>query len=66
MGVIHAKHNFGTGIIEPTDDLSLANPFLLPEASGVRYYASTDLTGGHLSTMLSNVNCNGRRNIPNS
>lgn len=35
--------------------LSLANPFLLPEKSGVRYYATTDLTGGHLSTMLSNA-----------
>ena len=35
--------------------LSLANPFLLPETSGVRYYASEDLTGGHLSTMLSNA-----------
>ncbi len=35
--------------------LSLANPFLLPEKSGVRYYANTDLTGGHLSTMLSNA-----------
>ena len=28
------------------------NPFLLPNRSGVRYYANTDLTGGHLSTML--------------
>ncbi len=36
-------------------DLSLANPFLLPETSGVRYYAIEDLTGGHLSTMLSNA-----------
>ncbi len=35
--------------------LSLANPFLLPEKSGVRYYANEDLTGGHLSTMLSNA-----------
>ncbi|MFN3165477.1 MAG: DUF1588 domain-containing protein [Phycisphaeraceae bacterium] len=35
--------------------LSLANPFLLPETSGVRYYANEDLTGGHLSTMLSNA-----------
>ncbi len=35
--------------------LSLANPFLLPEKSGVRYYATEDLTGGHLSTMLSNA-----------
>ncbi|MEO0477610.1 MAG: DUF1592 domain-containing protein, partial [Planctomycetota bacterium] len=36
-------------------DLSLANPFLLPTKAGVRYYANTDLTGGHLSTMLSNA-----------
>lgn len=35
--------------------LGLANPFLLPEKSGVRYYAIDDLTGGHLSTMLSNA-----------
>lgn len=35
--------------------LSLANPFLLPERSGVRYYADTDLTGGHLSSMLTNA-----------
>ncbi len=31
------------------------NPFLLPTRSGVRYYANTDLTGGHLSTMLTNA-----------
>jgi len=36
-------------------DLSLANPFLLPEVSGVRYYATEDLTGGHLSSMLTNA-----------
>jgi mono/diheme cytochrome c family protein len=35
--------------------LSYANPFLLPETSGVRDYANEDLTGGHLSTMLSNA-----------
>lgn len=35
--------------------LSLANPFLLPNRSGVRYFANTDLTGGHLSTMLTNA-----------
>lgn len=35
--------------------LSLANPFLLPTRSGVRYFADTDLTGGHLSTMLTNA-----------
>ena len=36
-------------------NLSLANPFLLPNASGVRYYANEDLTGGHLSSMLTNA-----------
>jgi len=35
--------------------LSLTNPFLLPTHSGVRYYADTDLTGGHLSSMLTNA-----------
>jgi hypothetical protein len=36
-------------------DLSLANPFLLPKTVGVRYYANEDLTGGHLSSMLTNA-----------
>ena len=36
-------------------NLSLTNPFLLPESIGVRYYADTDLSGGHLSTMLTNA-----------
>jgi hypothetical protein len=35
--------------------LTPTNPFLLPTRSGVRYYANTDLTGGHLSTMLTNA-----------
>ena len=35
--------------------LSLTNPFLLPNISGVRYYANEDLTGGHLSSMLTNA-----------
>ena len=35
--------------------LSLTNPFLLPTDTGVRYYANTDLTGGHLSSMLTNA-----------
>ena len=35
--------------------LSLTNPFLLPSQSGVRYYADTDLTGGHLSSMLTDA-----------
>ncbi len=37
------------------NQLSLTNPFLLPTQSGVRYYANTDLTGGHLSSMLTNA-----------
>jgi mono/diheme cytochrome c family protein len=37
------------------NQLSLTNPFLLPTRSGVRYYANTDLTGGHLSSMLTNA-----------
>ncbi|QDU98956.1 DUF1588 domain-containing protein [Lignipirellula cremea] len=36
-------------------NLSLTNPFLLPDRSGVRYYAETDLTGGHMSSMLTNA-----------
>ena len=36
-------------------DFSLTNPFLLPNRSGVRYYANEDLTGGHLSSMLTNA-----------
>jgi len=35
--------------------VSLANPFLLPKTIGVRYYANEDLTGGHLSSMLTNA-----------
>lgn len=36
-------------------NLGLANPFLLPTNSGIRYYANEDLTGGHLSSMLTNA-----------
>ena len=36
-------------------ELPLANPFLLPKTVGVRYYANEDLTGGHLSAMLTNA-----------
>ena len=35
--------------------VSLANPFLLPKSIGVRYFANEDLTGGHLSSMLTNA-----------
>lgn len=37
------------------NQLSLTNPFLLPTNSGVRYYANTDLTGSHISSMLTNA-----------
>ena len=35
--------------------VNLTNPFLLPPDSGVRYYDTTTLDGGHLLTMLSNA-----------
>jgi hypothetical protein len=46
-----------TGILgsNKIQGLSLTNPFLLPNTSGVRYYANEDLTGGHLSSMLTNA-----------
>ena len=34
--------------------VNLTNPFLLPTHSGVRYYDTTTLDGGHLLTMLTN------------
>ena len=34
--------------------INLTNPFLLPTQSGVRYYDTTTLDGGHLLTMLTN------------
>jgi hypothetical protein len=34
----------------------VTNPFLLPDASGVRYYDNTTLDGGHLLVMLTNAN----------
>lgn len=33
----------------------LTNPFVLPEASGVRYYDNSTLSGGHLLQMLTNA-----------
>lgn len=36
------------------DQLGISNPFLLPKKIGVRYYATEDLTAGHLSGMLTN------------
>ncbi len=35
--------------------LTLTNPFLLPTDSGVRYYDTTLLDGGHLLTMITNA-----------
>lgn len=35
--------------------VNLTNPFLLPTHSGVRYYDTTILDGGHLLTMLTNA-----------
>ena len=35
--------------------VNLTNPFLLPTQSGVRYYDTTALDGGHLLTMLTNA-----------
>lgn len=35
--------------------VNLTNPFLLPTRSGVRYYDTTSLDGGHLLTMLTNA-----------
>ena len=35
--------------------VNLTNPFLLPNNSGVRYYANKTLDGGHLLTMLTNA-----------
>ena len=58
LGSTRAKRNGQTVTVvggHKFRDLSLTNPFLLPERSGVRYYADTDLTGGHLSSMLTNA-----------
>lgn len=35
--------------------VNLTNPFLLPTNTGVRYYASETLNGGHLLTMMTNA-----------
>ena len=58
LGSTRAKRNGQTVTVvggHKFRELSLTNPFLLPERSGVRYYADTDLTGGHLSSMLTNA-----------
>lgn len=36
-------------------NVNLTNPFLLPTNSGVRYYDTTPLDGGHLLTMITNA-----------
>lgn len=35
--------------------INLTNPFLLPTHSGVRYYDTTTLDGGHFLTMITNA-----------
>lgn len=35
--------------------VSLTNPFILPNKSGVRYYANETLNGGHVLTMMANA-----------
>lgn len=44
-------------------NLSLINPFLLPSVSGVRYYANEDLTGAHLSSLLTRSPLNKKNSI---
>ena len=41
--------------INNRNGVNLTNPFLLPTHSGVRYYDTTMLSGGHLLTMLNNA-----------
>lgn len=56
--VTRAKHNGKVVDVVGSSrvpNLTLSNPFLLPNVSGVRYYANEDLTGGHLSSMLTNA-----------
>lgn len=58
MNVTTVKHNGKPMTVvggNSIPNLSLSNPFLLPNVSGVRYYANEDLTGGHLSSMLTNA-----------
>lgn len=37
------------------NSVNITNPFLLPTHSGVRYYDTTTLDGGHLLTMITNA-----------
>jgi|TARA_B110000914_G_scaffold166213_1_gene146763 hypothetical protein len=50
----HRKKRFEVMGSKRLDKLGISNPFLLPKTIGVRYYANEDLTGGHLSSMLTN------------
>lgn len=50
---IDGKRQFVTG--SNNRRVNLTNPFLLPNHSGVRYYANETLNGGHLLTMLTNA-----------
>jgi hypothetical protein len=50
---VNGKHMSVLGFSNQT--LGLTNPFLLPDHSGVRYYANDSLNRGHLLTMLSNA-----------
>ena len=49
----HRKKQFVVGS-KKFNQLGISNPFLLPKKIGVRYYATEDLTAGHLSSMLTN------------
>lgn len=49
------KQRFAVKGATQVKGVNLANPFLLPTSSGVRYYANEDFTGGHLSSMLTNA-----------
>jgi Protein of unknown function (DUF1588)/Protein of unknown function (DUF1592)/Protein of unknown function (DUF1585) len=68
--IFNAKFNRLLGHVAPKDidgkrqqligsnrrnGVNLTNPFLLPPHSGVRYYDTTMLDGGHLLTMLNNA-----------
>ena len=50
---IDGKREFVTG--DNNRRVNLTNPFLLPSNTGVRYYDTTTLNGGHLLTMLTNA-----------
>ena len=43
------------GSLRPFMRINITNPFLLPTHSGVRYYDTTTLDGGHFLTMVNNA-----------